>query len=182
MNRIREIIAKRAAPGVLILDREDTLLYSNQEALAMLSLLQEKDPAQPVPAEVYDLCRRLRSGMRGTAGVFGVISHPGPAREMHYSLRAFVLGNGADTETPGHVMVLMEKVIMNRQIDLDKAREKFQLSKRETEVVGLICQGLGNKEISNAIFISEFTVKDHVKNIMRKMAVASRNEIVAVLL
>jgi len=47
-------------------------------------------------------------------------------------------------------MVLMEKIIRNRKLDVEKARERFQLSKRETEVVRLICQGLGNKEISGA--------------------------------
>jgi DNA-binding CsgD family transcriptional regulator len=79
-------------------------------------------------------------------------------------------------------MVLMEKVIRKRQIDVTKARENFRLSKRETEVVGLICQGLTSREISDAIFISEFAVKDHLKNIMRKMGAGSRNEIIAALL
>ena len=78
-------------------------------------------------------------------------------------------------------MVLMERIVEKHQVDIDKARREFQLSKREAEVVRLICQGLANREIAENLFISEFTVKDHIKNVMRKMRAGSRNEIVALL-
>lgn len=184
MDTLTEIIAKRSAPGVLILDLEDRLLYTNQEALEMLSVLQENDGEQTVPREVYDLCGQLRGGSKGAA-VFGVIRLPGGScdeTELHYCVRGFLLGDHGEESPPSHVMVLMEKMIRNRQVDVEKVREKFQLSKRETEVVRLICQGLANKEIAGAIFISEFTVKDHIKNIMRKMGSGSRNEIIASLM
>jgi DNA-binding CsgD family transcriptional regulator len=183
METLKEIIAKRSAPGVLILDLEDRLLHSNQEALEMLSTLQGNDGKQTVPKDVYDLCGRLK-GAKGAEAVFGVIRHPGGSdtAEFHFSVRAFLLGGHGEGDNPNHVMVLMEKISRNRQLDIEQARKKFQFSKRETQVVGLICQGLANKEISGAIFISEFTVKDHVKNIMRKMDTGSRNGIIASLL
>lgn len=185
METLKDIIAKRAAPGVLILDLEDRLLYSNQEAQELLADLQEKGAEQPVPPEVYDLCRQLRDNADSAAAVCGVIRHSegdSQEAESHYSIRAFHLGDHREGSDPSHVMVLLEKIIRNRPVDIEKARKKFQLSKRETEVLRLICQGLGNKEIATAIFISEFTVKDHIKNIMRKMGAGSRNEIVALLL
>jgi len=185
MESLKEIIAKRSAPGVLVLDLEGRLLYSNQEALELLVVLQGGDGGEVVPREVYDLCGRLKGHAKQTGAVFGVIMHGGGAgeAEAHCSLRAFLLGDHREGSSPaGHVMVLLEKINRNRQVDVEKARLKFQLSKRETEVVRLICQGLGNREIAAAIFISEFTVKDHLKSIMRKMDVGSRNEIVAALL
>ena len=45
----------------------------------------------------------------------------------------------------------------------------------------LISQGLADKEISNAIFISQFTVKDLVKCIGGKTGAVSRDEIIALL-
>ena len=185
METLKEIIAKRSAPGVLILDLEDRLLYSNQEALGMLSVLQENGGEQTVPKGVYDLCGQLKGGAQRPGAAFGILRHPkaaGDTTEMHYSIRALLLGDHGDGNSSSHIMVLMEKIIRNRQIDLETAREKFQLSKRETQVLGLICQGLANKEISGAIFISEFTVKDHIKSIMRKTGTASRNEIMATVL
>ncbi|OGU07673.1 MAG: hypothetical protein A2075_22010 [Geobacteraceae bacterium GWC2_58_44] len=184
MQTLKDIIAKRSAPGVLILDLEGRLLYSNQEALELLAVLRENDGEQALPREVYDLCGELRGRSDDSGTVFGVIGHRGGGGETEAlcSIRAFLLGDHREAGDPSHVMVLMEKIIRNRQVDIAKAREKYQLSKRETEVLGLICQGLSNKEISSAIFISEFTVKDHIKRIMKKMGTGSRNEIIAALL
>src|ERR1700692_2105303 len=53
------------------------------------------------------------------------------------------------------------------------------LSAREIEVLKLIAQGKSNKEIGSALFISEGTVKSHVKPIFAKMNVISRTEAVA---
>jgi DNA-binding CsgD family transcriptional regulator len=47
------------------------------------------------------------------------------------------------------------------------------------EVLGLICDGHSNREISEKLFISENTTRDHLKNIMRKMGVSSRSKIIA---
>jgi two-component system NarL family response regulator len=53
------------------------------------------------------------------------------------------------------------------------------LSAREIEVLKLIAQGKSNKEIGSTLFISEGTVKSHVKAIFAKMNVISRTEAVA---
>ncbi len=53
------------------------------------------------------------------------------------------------------------------------------LTKRENEIVGLISSGYGNRDIANMLFISEHTVKDHTKNIYRKLNVHSRFELMA---
>ena len=53
------------------------------------------------------------------------------------------------------------------------------LSAREVDVLKLMAQGKSNKEIGSALFISEGTVKSHVKAIFAKMNVISRTEAVA---
>jgi DNA-binding NarL/FixJ family response regulator len=49
------------------------------------------------------------------------------------------------------------------------------------EVVALVAQGLANKDIGSKLFLSEHTIKDHLKNVMRKMGAASRSEIIYLL-
>jgi len=50
------------------------------------------------------------------------------------------------------------------------------LSSREEEVLGLIVQGATNKEIATTLFISEATVKVHVRHILAKLNVRTRTE------
>ena len=52
--------------------------------------------------------------------------------------------------------------------------EKFEISKREQEVIHLICKGLSNQAIGDALFISLQTVKDHIHHIFLKTGVKNR--------
>ncbi len=54
----------------------------------------------------------------------------------------------------------------------------FGISKREQEVIQLICRGLTNQEIADALFISLKTVKDHNYRIFQKTGVRNRVELV----
>jgi DNA-binding NarL/FixJ family response regulator len=55
-----------------------------------------------------------------------------------------------------------------------------KLSERELQVLGLISQGKSNKEIAGLLFISEDTVKMHVKNILRKLCANDRTQAVVI--
>jgi len=54
--------------------------------------------------------------------------------------------------------------------------EKFDLSKREYEVLQLINQGLSNQEIAEKLFVSLNTVKTHTSNLFVKLAVKRRTQ------
>ena len=51
------------------------------------------------------------------------------------------------------------------------------LSRRETEVYELVQEGKNNREISNALYIAETTVKKHVQNIMKKAGHSDRDRL-----
>lgn len=51
-----------------------------------------------------------------------------------------------------------------------------ELTQRELEILRLIVKGLSNKEISAAIYISEDTVKSHMKRLFHKLGVSARTE------
>ena len=50
------------------------------------------------------------------------------------------------------------------------------LTARELEVLGLIVRGLGNKQIAQQLRIAEYTVKNHVKNVLSKLDVEDRTQ------
>ena len=50
------------------------------------------------------------------------------------------------------------------------------LTPRETQVLRLVAMGLSNREIADALAISVETVKEHVQNLLRKVAVSDRTQ------
>lgn len=58
--------------------------------------------------------------------------------------------------------------------------DNFGLSRREVEVMGLVADGLNNRQIADTFFLSEKTVKNHINRIFSKMDVSSRAEAVSV--
>ena len=53
------------------------------------------------------------------------------------------------------------------------------LSERELEILGLIAQGLSNREIGQRLFLALDTVKGHNRHIFEKLQVESRTEAIA---
>ena len=51
---------------------------------------------------------------------------------------------------------------------------KFGLTSRESEVAAFLAQGMSNKELASALWISENTVKTHLKSIFQKTTTTSR--------
>jgi len=56
--------------------------------------------------------------------------------------------------------------------------EEYNISKREEEVIQQLCEGKTNKEISDALFISIQTVKDHIYRIYQKTDVKNRVQLI----
>jgi DNA-binding NarL/FixJ family response regulator len=55
-----------------------------------------------------------------------------------------------------------------------------RLTDREMEVLRLVARGMNNRDIARELFISENTVKNHVRNILEKLQIHSRMEAVMI--
>jgi DNA-binding NarL/FixJ family response regulator len=60
-----------------------------------------------------------------------------------------------------------------------EALDSVRMTPREREVINLIAEGLGNKEIATRINVATHTVKSHVRNIMEKLTLHTRLQIAA---
>ncbi len=63
----------------------------------------------------------------------------------------------------------------------DKLIEKYKIGKREAEIINLIITGIDNKGISDKLFISESTVRNHISNIYRKFNVSNKVELIKII-
>jgi DNA-binding CsgD family transcriptional regulator/ligand-binding sensor protein len=70
--------------------------------------------------------------------------------------------------------------VLEEQIEATANNNLFdnKLSKREEEVARLICEGMSNKAIAKKLFISEKTVKTHVRNILINLDLKDRMQVV----
>ena len=182
MRSYLDIVRSRSNPGILIFDANNKLVYSNGAALDYFPGLRKGK----ISPEISDLSRSFRNQARPQSGqkedacslvVDNVSGHP-------FSLRAFPLTERRPGKIVSYVMILVEKIVDRHlaELDFDKIKHDHGLTKRETEVLELISRGLSNLEISEKLFISEYTVKDHIKKLLSKMNLRSRSGIIASLL
>ena len=61
---------------------------------------------------------------------------------------------------------------------VDKLADRYGLSEREKEIVALYAQGRNRRFIGSHLFISENTVRDHIKNVYKKMRIHSKQELI----
>ncbi|WP_425756146.1 response regulator transcription factor [Ihubacter sp. rT4E-8] len=71
-------------------------------------------------------------------------------------------------------------VVLDLSEALANVQKKYELTKREVEILEEIYSGKTNTQIAEALFISESTVKAHIYNIFRKLDVKSRVEAVCI--
>lgn len=111
----------------------------------------------------------------------------GHNNSFHKSIKSFVVeiistivinkDNKVDTY---YMIYIYNKIWFNRMLNkLNRTKEKYNLTNREKDIVSLVSKGLSNKEIAENLFISIYTVKEHMKNISKKMDVHSRTGIIS---
>lgn len=63
-----------------------------------------------------------------------------------------------------------------KKMDENQNTNKLLLTSRENDIMNLVAKGLSNKRIAENLFVSELTVKTHLKNIFKKLSVNSRTQ------
>ena len=110
-------------------------------------------------------------------GAAGYILSEAPAAEVLNAIRAVAAGEAVYPACFSAILVrYASQHLLNRQ-NL-QARTRSELSRREQQLVELICWGQTNKEIASRLNLSEHTVKNHVHRILRKTGAQDRASLV----
>ncbi len=164
----------RQMPGILVLDADDRLLLSNARAFEMLRDVAPRpaeDGEDALPAVLRSLVPQLRARLRERAdtSTAALLTVDLCVRACHMSGQ------------PGrHLLLLLERV--QRRDAVAHNLERFALSPRECDVVMLVLYGYSNRRIADQLFLTEYTVEDHLKRVFAKLAVKSRTALAAKIL
>jgi DNA-binding NarL/FixJ family response regulator len=117
-------------------------------------------------------------------GEIGAAVHPGMAPTLNEATRVATLSLGAGrfatAYSDGRAMTREAAVhLALREPPAAPAENASVLSRRETDVAGLVAEGLSNKEIGKRLFVSERTVESHVRNILVKLGFTTRTQVAA---
>jgi DNA-binding NarL/FixJ family response regulator len=162
--------AERLAPDLVLLD----LSMPGLDGLSALPRLREAAPAcEVVVLTASGTEENLLAAIRGGAAGYLLKSEP-PGRIAEF-LRGVANGEAA---LSGEVARrLLDRVRGNGGNGGSVPDEIARLlSARELEVLLLLDDHLGTEEIAKRLFISEHTVRSHVKSLLRKLGVSSRRE------
>jgi two-component system, NarL family, nitrate/nitrite response regulator NarL len=110
------------------------------------------------------------------AGVIGCVAPEASLEDLAGAVERVARG---ETVTSSEVQRRILSRIRSLAADALDAPAEGRLTRRETEVLGLIAEGLSNKAIARRLSIQEQTVKNHVHSILLKLGVNRRAEAAA---
>jgi len=148
---------RKHTPDVALLDVRMPVLSGIDAAIG---IRREFPRARLIALSTFDGDEDIRRALQ--AGVKAYLTKDVLDKELVEAVRAVHMGR---SYLPGRVAAVLAGQISGPD-----------LSCRELDVLRLVAGGLANKEIGESLSISEFTVKNHVRNILEKLGAGDRTQ------
>lgn len=166
-------LAKQLQPDVVLLD----INMPGMNGVEVAKVLREQQPDLGILVlTIHDDETYVKEMIR--SGAKGYLLKDAEPRQVVQAIKKVAAGESV------YPTDLMERV-MERYHQLEVRMGRLQsaaaindlsLTNRELEILRYIVEGMRNKEIANALYISEKTVKNHITNLLRKLDVEDRTQ------
>jgi NarL family two-component system response regulator LiaR len=157
-------MARRLEPDVVLMD----LLMPNMDGITAIGRIKAELPeTEIVTMTSFIEEEKVTSALE--AGASGYVLKDAEAEEVANAVRAAYAGEMH--LDPAVARLLAERMRRKPTNDLVEP-----LTDREKDVLRLLGQGMSNKEIGTALFITERTARTYVSNILGKLGLASRTQ------
>lgn len=162
-----------AKPNVVLLD----VGLRDEDSLRVAGMLITENPgAKIVVMDLFPVHEEIREFVN--AGVAGFVLKDASFDEFVSTIRS--VASGKKVLPPEMAESLFSQIARTAaEPEVERTMDDVRMTPREREVIGLIGEGLSNKEIAKRLNIASHTVKSHVRNVMEKLALHSRLQIAA---
>ena len=162
---------EKLLPDVVLMDLRMPVLDG---VAATRQLTQSAPNSRVIVLTTFDDDDTIFDGLR--AGAVGYLLKDVPSAKLVEAIRAAARGESF-LQPSVAAKVVAEFSRMSGLKTTDPQQELVEpLSEREMEILGVLATGASNREIANALFITEGTVKNHVTNILGKLGVRDRTQ------
>ncbi len=159
-------MARRLEPDVVLMD----LLMPNMDGITAIGRIKAERPeTEIVTMTSFIEEEKVTSALE--AGASGYVLKDAEADEVAAAVRAAYAG---EVHLDPAVARLLAQRMRTRKSPEESLAEP--LTEREKDVIRLLGQGMSNKEIGSALFITERTARTYVSNILGKLGLASRTQ------
>lgn len=168
-------LVEQVRPDVVLLD----LRMPRMGGLDMLRALGQRDGVGPpvLVLTTFDDGEAVLEAMR--LGAKGYLLKDVSLDQLVDAIQT--LAAGGRVVAPGITAGLLERVthrMPGEESGFEAADAPQPLTEREVEVLRLVAAGYANREIANALFLAEGTVKNHVSSVLLKLGVRDRTRAV----
>ena len=163
-------LAASAVPDVILMD---VRMPKRSGIEACVAIKEVAPTARIIMLTVSDEEVDLYDAVKN--GASGYLLKDSSIDEVAQAIR--VVADGQSLISPSMAIKLLDEFKQMSRTDRQQVPSP-RLTDRELEVLKLVAQGLNNREIAKRLFISENTVKNHVRNILEKLQLHSRMEAV----
>ncbi len=161
--------AEELLPDVILMDVRMPRSSGIEACLSIKELVpSSKIVMLTISDEESDLFEAIR------AGANGYLLKDVPGEEIAAGIRA--IHTGQSLISPSMASKLLAEFAQISRREDEPSLHAPRLTAREVEVLRLVARGLANREIGAQLFISENTVKNHVRNILEKLQLHTRME------
>lgn len=158
---------KSVEPDVLLLD----INMPKKNGIEVLQELKERKAYPNMKILILTVHNEVEYLLKAVdIGVDGYILKDSGSVELKKAINAVM---NDESYIQSDLIPALNSKLVSRDTDKDKIE---QLTKRELEVLIQVANGMFNKEIAQALDISERTVKNHISNIFKKIEVADRTQ------
>ena len=170
-----DFLINKCPMGLFVFNRQLDIVFNNKQASVFLRRYE-------LPGEIYDIGKRIFDAI--SAGklqdffpgeIFLTKRFDGSPSNWIFKVYIF-------EKSDPLVYLLITEEKMSNKINMNDIRRQFKLTRRETDILRRVVDGLKNAEIAYDLEISEQTIKDHLSNIYMKVGAENRMALMRTLL